>query len=103
MNGFGSKGLQDFLKSYGRIGFVTYSAVSTVSCLSWAALFSSGIDLKALTRMLEKSKIPMLEDSRFKEYAPFLALIWSAHTLIFPFRVAATFSITRLIAKRLKQ
>lgn len=45
--------------------------------------------------------IPYIQDTKYAEYAPLMALVWSAHTVIFPLRLGITMGLTRIIAKRL--
>ena len=37
-------------------------------------------------------------ESKYAEYAPLIALIWSAHTVVLPIRLGATAVLTRILA-----
>lgn len=42
--------LKDFLKKYGKIGVLTYGAVSVVSCTFWYLAFKYGLDIGPITK-----------------------------------------------------
>ena len=42
--------LKDFLKKYGKVGVLTYGAVSVVSCTFWYLAFKYGLDIGPITK-----------------------------------------------------
>jgi Protein of unknown function (DUF1279) len=102
------------LKRYGKIGIISYSAVSLISVTSLTFIFSSGIlDFK---KYLPSSGLSISQDSQdsqldstqtltsqasqlVEEYLPLLGIVWSFHTLIFPIRLATTIAITRTLVR----